>query len=75
MLSPSLSDRQSSTDTPARAPGRVAQVGVLAAVTIAVTAVVYVVTARVLPTPVAVMAAGAVVVADLISEGIPHHKR
>ena len=65
MLSPSLSDRQSSTDTPARSPGRVAQVGVLAAVTIAVTAVVYVVTARVLPTPVAVMAAGAVVVAAL----------
>jgi signal transduction histidine kinase len=65
MLSPSLSDRQSSTSTPARPLGRVAQAGVLAVVAIVVTAVVYVASAQVLPTPVAVMAAGAVVVLAL----------
>jgi signal transduction histidine kinase len=64
MLSPSLSDRQSSTST-ARPLGRVAQAGVLAVVAIAVTAVVYVAAAQVLPTPVAAMAAGAVVVLTL----------
>ena len=65
MLSPSLSDRQSSTSTPARPLGRVAQAGVLALVAIVVTAVVYVAAVQVLPTPVAVMAAGAVVVLAL----------
>ncbi len=65
MLSPSPSDRQSSTSTPARPLGRVAQAGVLAVVTIAVTAVVYVAAAQVLDTPVAVMAAGTVVVLAL----------
>ena len=65
MLSPSHSDRQSSTSTPARPLGRVAQAGVLAVVTIAVTAVVYVAAAQVLATPVAVMAAGTVVVLAL----------
>src|SRR6476661_3374126 len=65
MLSQSLSDRQSSTSTPARPLGRVAQAGVLAVITIAVTAVVYVATAQVLPQPVAVLAAGAVVVLAL----------
>ena len=61
MLSQSLSDRQSSTSTPARPLGRFAQAGVLAVITIAVTAVVYVATAQVLPQALAVMAAGAVV--------------
>ncbi len=65
MLSQSLSDRQSSTSTPARPLGRVAQAGVLAVVTIAVTAVVYVATAQVLPQALAVMAAGTVVVLAL----------
>jgi signal transduction histidine kinase len=65
MLSQSLSDRQSSTSTPARTLGRVAQAGVLAVVTIAVTAVVYVATAQVLPQALAVMAAGTVVVLAL----------
>jgi signal transduction histidine kinase len=62
MLSPSLSDRQSSTSTPARPRGRIARAGVLAVITIAVTAVVYVVTAQVAPQALAVMAASAVVV-------------
>src|SRR5881296_2730191 len=65
MLSQSPSDRQSSTSTPARPLGRFAQAGVPAVITIAVTAVVYVATAQVLPQAAAVMAAGVVLVAAL----------
>jgi signal transduction histidine kinase len=65
MLSPSLSDKQSSISTPARPRGRVARAGVLAAVAIVVTAVVYAGSTLILSTAGAAMAAGAVVVMAL----------
>jgi signal transduction histidine kinase len=65
MLSPSLSDRQSSTSTPARPLGRVAQAGALVVSAIAVTAVVYFATALVLSPAPAGLAAGAVLVLAL----------
>ena len=62
MLSPSLSDRPSSTST---SRGRYAQAGVLAVAAVAVPAVAYVVVSLFAATPVAVMAAGAVVIVAL----------
>ncbi|HEX2378157.1 MAG TPA: ATP-binding protein [Gaiellales bacterium] len=65
MLSPSLSDKQSSTSTPVPPRGRYAQAGVLGVVAIAVPVVVYVVASQFAATPVAIMAAGAVVILAL----------
>ncbi|HYX84806.1 MAG TPA: sensor histidine kinase [Gaiellales bacterium] len=65
MLSPSLSDRPSSTDRRPRPLGGTAQAGALAAITVAVTAVAFVASALVLPHPLALLGAGIVVIAAL----------
>src|SRR5919201_1206495 len=65
MLSPSLSDRPSSTDRRPRPLGGTAQAGALAAITVAVTAVAFVASPLVLPHPLALLGAGIVVIAAL----------